>query len=202
MDYATKRLTSLALLLLVITSTAGTWRRKNAQSAYSENLAVHRKQFKITKTTNRKLGRKVYRKKTGYIPLVHAINDQLDYLLARKKAVNEKEKYILGYTIQVYAGRSREKAFQIKHKLYARYPTITPEVIYRLPNYTVSIGRFLDKLEAYPTYDTIRRWMPQAIIRPTSFINRPGIFLNAEVVETIPVPTPNKRVPNESNEQE
>jgi len=194
-DYPTKHLASVALLLLAATSTSGTWCKKNIHNAYSENLAVHRKSWKTTKATSKKLHRKIYRKKPGHITPKHAINDQLDYLLTRKKAVNEQTQYVQGYTIQVYAGRSREKAFKIKHKLYTCYPAITPEVIYHLPNYIVSLGKFLDKLEAYPAYDAIRRWMPQAIIRPISLINRPDTFLNTKAANTAPVATNSKHVP-------
>ncbi|MHA7877971.1 MAG: hypothetical protein ACX93T_03585 [Bacteroidota bacterium] len=177
MKHTSKKLVSL-ILLLMTTGMAGTWRKKDIQHTYSENLSVHRKSFKISKTANKKTRRKTYRKRIKPITPTHAVNDQLDYLLARKKAVNAQVEYVQGYTIQVYAGGSREEAFKVRNKLYTHCPAITPEVTYHLPNYTVSLGRFLDRLEAYPAYDVVRKLMPQAIIRPIALVNRPHIFMN------------------------
>lgn len=182
MNHATGRLVSLALLLLG-TVTAGTWYKKDILDTYSENLAVHRRKLKVAKTTVRKKSLTTYKKKTRHIVPTHAINDQLNYLLARKKAVHEQAKYVQGYTIQVYSGGSREEAFGVKNKLHTHYPAITPEVTYHLPNYTVRLGKFLEKLEAYPVYAAIRKIMPRAIIRPTSFINQPYLFINKQTTD-------------------
>ena len=182
MNYTIRRSASLVLPLLVAVM-VGTWRKKEIQNTYSENLAVHRKQFKVAKMKPKRYGRKIYKKRYDRITPTHTINDRLDYLLIRKKAVNEQAKYVQGYTIQVYAGGSREEAFKVKNKLYTRYPIITPEVTYHLPNYTVRLGKFLDKLEAYPVYAVVRRFVPQAIIRPISFANKPYIFDNKQAIE-------------------
>ena len=179
MNHLTGRLISLALLL-IITITAGTWCKKDISDTYSENLAVHRKRLKTTKIRVKKTGLVTYKKKIRHTAYTHTINDQLDYLLARKKSVHEQAKYIHGYTIQVYSGSSREEAFRIKNKLYTRYPIIAPEVSYHLTNYTVCLGRFLDRSEAYPAYATVRKIIPQAIIRPIYFVNQSDVFTNKQ----------------------
>jgi hypothetical protein len=176
-DYSTRRFISLGFLLLA-TVTAGTWCKKDIQSTYSENLAKHRKKFKAAKSAVKKPVQPTHKKKPTHITSTHAITNQLDYLLARKKEVSEQIKHIQGYTIQAYAGGSRDVAFRIKKQLYTHYSAIEPEVVYDLPHYTVRIGKFLDKLEAYPAYAAIRKRMPQVIIRPISFVNKPHIFIN------------------------
>jgi len=179
--HTTKRFISLIFLLLV-TVTAGTCCKKDIQSTYRgtyrENLAKHRKRLKAAKLAVKEIGQINHKKKSTHTAPTHAITDQLDYLLARKKVANEQIKHIQGYTIQAYAGGSRDVAFKIKNKLYTHYPAIEPEVTYDLPHYTVRIGKFLDKLEAYPAYAVIRKWIPQAIIRPISFVNKPHAFVN------------------------
>jgi len=198
-DHTTKRFISLILLLLV-TVTAGTWSKKDTQSTYRENLAKHRKRFKAAKSAVKEIGQTNHKKKPTHITPTHAITDQLDYLLARKKVANEQIKHIQGYTIQAYAGGSRDVAFKIKNKLYKHYPAIEPEVTYDLPHYTVRIGKFLDKLEAYPAYAAIRKWIPQAIIRPISFVNKPHVFSNKQAADQSnpapPEPTPGKHIQN------
>jgi len=168
------------MLVLLATVTAGAWCKKEVPDPYSENLAVHRRKFKVAKTTIRRTSLTTHKKKIRAVTPKHAINDQLDYLLARKKAVHEQAKYVQGYTIQVYSGGSREEAFKVKNKLYTYYPAIAPEVTYHLPNYTVHLGKFLEKVEAYPVYAMVRKIMPRAIVRPISFVNQPHIFINKQ----------------------
>jgi SPOR domain len=176
-DRATRRHICLALLLLT-TITAGTWCKKDPQSIYSENLAKHRIQFKLAKAAAKKPTQTGHKRKVICITPAHAVTDQLDHLLARKRAVSAQIKYVQGYTIQAYAGGSREEAFKVENKLYTYYPAITPEITYDLPHYTVRLGKFLDKLEAYPVYAAIKKRIPQAIIRPISFVNQPHVFMN------------------------
>ena len=174
-DHPMRRHVCLALLLFV---TAGTWRKEKPPSTYSENLAAHRKKFGIVKSTTPKPVQTGHKKKSTHVVPIGAITDQLDYLLARKKAASEHTKYVHGYTIQVYIGGNREEAFKIRSRLHTQYPTMTPSVSYDLPHYTVRVGKFLSKLEAYPAYAAIRKHMPQAIIRPICFLNKPHMFSN------------------------
>ncbi len=166
------------VLLLLMTATAGTWGKKDPPSTYSEDLAVHRREFRISQQPVEKPSQKWSKKKPVYVIPMHAVTDQLDYLLAYKKLASEQIKHILGYTIQVYAGGSRKAAFRARNKLYIHYPAIKPEVKYDLPNYTVRIGNFLDQLEAYTVYTAIKKRMPQAIIRPIALANTPYVFTN------------------------
>ena len=176
-DHSKRPFRCLSLLLLMI-ATAGTGGQRAPQSTYSEDLAVHRRPFQITPQRVEQPPQKWSQQKPTPITPIHAITDQLDYLLACKKVANEQIKHIPGYTIQVYAGGSREAAFRASHKLYLHYPALKPEVKYDLPNYTVRIGHFLDKLEAYTVYAAIKQCMPQAIIRPISLAHTPNVFTN------------------------
>ena len=194
----------LRVLLLLMTATAGTWGKKAPLSTYSEDLAVHRKKFQISQQPVKQPSQKWSKKKPVYVLPVHAVTDQLDYLLACKKLASEQIKHILGYTIQVYAGGSREAAFKARNKLYMHYPAIKPEVKYNLPNYTVRIGNFLDQLEAYTVYTAIKKRMPQAIIRPIALANTPYVFTNRPAEQSgtpsLAIPTTYKGL--EQNEQE
>jgi hypothetical protein len=202
-DHSTRRLISLVLLLL-LTVTAGTWCKKDIQSTYSENLAAHRKKLKVAKSAVKKPVRPNHKKKPAHITPVYAITDQLDYLLARKKAVSKQLKHVQGYTIQAYVGGSRDEALRIKNKLYTHYPAIEPEVTYDLPHYTVRIGKFLEKIEAYPAYAAIRKRMPQVIIRPISFVNKPHVFINKQAASqrnTAPSVLPSDECAKKAQEQ-
>ena len=168
----------VTLLLLTTTGTTGTRCKQRGRSTYYENLAVHRKKFKsvpLVVQSPRK-SRKQYNH--VHITRQYDITKQLDYLLECEKEINCQKKYIPGYTVQCYKGSSREEALQVSQRLYAVYPQIVPEVSYDVPNYTVRLGKFFDKLEAYAVYAAIKQYTPQAIIRPATFLNKPEIFNN------------------------
>jgi hypothetical protein len=161
-------------------ATAGTWCNTDTRDTYSESLAMHRKQFKAARPVVKKPGQTNHKKKPTHISPTHAITEQLDCLLARKKVSSEQLKHVQGHTIQVYTGSSRKEAFKVRNDLYTYYPTIVPEIVYDAPNYTVRLGKFLDILEAYPAYAVIRKRIPQAIIRPVYFMNKPRIFIDKQ----------------------
>ena len=178
MNSSTRQHVYLSLLLTVVT--AGTWCNTDTLSTHSENLAIHRKQFKVVRSVVKKPGRASCRRKTAHISPTYAVTDQLDYLLARKKEISEHVKHVQGHTIQVYTGSSRREAFKIRNDLYMCYPAIVPEIVYDAPNYTVRLGKFLDTLEAYPAYAAIRKRIPQAIIRPVYFMNQPKVLVGKQ----------------------
>lgn len=166
----------VSLLLLTTTGTTSTRCKQRGQSKYYENLAVHRKKFKTSPSAIQPPRQSRKKHKHVHITPQYDITEQLDYLLECKKEIDCQQKYIPGYTVQCYKGSSREEALQISKRLYAAYPQIEPEVSYDVPNYTVRLGKFLDKLEAYFAYAAIKKHMPQAIIRPASFVNKPDTF--------------------------
>lgn len=145
---------------------------------------MHRKQFKAAQATLSTPAQACKDKKLISITPIHDITAQIYTLLQHKKTFNEQIKAIQGYTIQVYAGDSRELAFKTKNELYAYFPLASPEVHYDLPNYTVRAGKFLDKIEAYSMYAAIKKVIPQAIIRPIYFANKPNIFTGRQPIRS------------------
>ena len=145
--------------------------------AYTEKLSAHRMQFlSPSHEVAPQAIIKLKSKKNKPITAVSDITQQLHDLLVDLKAYYAMNDAIQGYTIQVYAGGSRETAFKMRNLLYMHYPLYCPEVHYKQPNFTVRIGKFLDRLEAYKLYIPIKKLVSQAIIRPASFPNEPGIF--------------------------
>ncbi len=164
------------ILLLLMTASTGTCVKKPSLSTYSEDLAIHRKNFQINQQPAAYPSKKKRKKETTCLIPLYTITDQLDYLLEQKKLANQQITHIQGYTIQVYVGSSREAAFKARHKLYIHYPAIQPEIQCDLPNYTVRLGNFLDQLEAYTVYTVIKKYMPQAMIRSIHLANTPHIL--------------------------
>lgn len=165
----------LLVSLLLTSASSCTLLTQTQQGTYTEDLSKHRKPLKSAPKEAFHDVREGDKQKHIPAGSLQTVTEQLDDLLERKKLASKQIKSLQGYTIQVYAGGSREAAFKVRNQLYTHYPTLKPEVRYDLPNYTVRIGRFLDKLEAYAVYATIKKHMPQAMIRPTSFANTPPV---------------------------
>lgn len=174
-----RKIKKISVCLLVVPmltiATAGAWRNRCTSSTYYENLTVHRKRFKPPPLTQQPIQPK-RKHQPNRIASVYVVTDQLDYLLLRKREASKQVAQIPGYAVQVYKGGSREVAFRIKNRLDTHYPTIIAKIAYDAPHYTVQLGEFLDKLEAYSAYAKIKKSMPQAIIRPIYFANQPDTF--------------------------
>jgi len=174
----------LMLGLLTTTRAYGIPRGKFHKRGYTEDLSSYRTKFTslAPKADPKPIQQCRAKASTSIIP-THDITQRLQHLLADLKAYYAMVDSIQGYTIQVYAGGSRELAFKARNKLYTHWPTFKAKVHYKQPNFTVQIGRFLDRLEAYELYAAIKKMMPQAIIRPAYFPNEPGIFDNESLAQ-------------------
>jgi hypothetical protein len=121
----------------------------------------------------------------------------LQELLDTLKEAYQKVSTIPGYTVQAYMGTSRQRAFQIKEMILEQYPFLDPTLYYNQPNFVVHVGRFLERIEAYPLYFMIKKVVPQAITRPEVFPNQQGIFLPWFVI-----PPSSEDMPAEAEKEE
>ena len=168
----------LVLSVLWMTATAGIWIKKAPTSTYNEDLARHRKNFKIRRKEASRDAQQEQSQKPMPIASLHPVNEKLDYLLEGRKRANQQASYITGLTIQVYTGSSREDALKVRSLLSQEKLHLQPEINHNKTNYTVRIGNFLDEKEAYPVYTLIKKRYPKAMIRPISLPNTPDIFTN------------------------
>lgn len=103
--------------------------------------------------------------KRSYVPPTHDINDEMNVLMDSIIIYN-RDKFYLTYTIQVYIGRSREEANQVREKVYRVLPEAKPELIYRQPSYKVNVGKYIDRVDAYRTLTALKRKFPGAMLVP------------------------------------
>jgi len=175
---------TLLWIFLVLFLSANTYAavKHGTLQFYSENLAYHRTKFSAPAMTsnNDYVVQKLKQKKSHHISFEHDITSQLHELLADLKSFYEMTELIPGYTIQAYTGANRQLAFQVKDKLCSLYTHLHIEVQYKQPNFSVRVGRFLDRLESYQLYVSIKKDFPQAIIRPTEFPNNVNTFSSLE----------------------
>ena len=93
-------------------------------------------------------------------PVTYRLNAKLDSISSQ----SQSERYIDGFTIQVYSGRNREAALIAKGKAGSMLPDMQPYQIYRVPNFKVNVGRFYSKVEAQKTFQKLKPRFPTAIV--------------------------------------
>ena len=104
---------------------------------------------------------KIAPEKVPYVPPTNDINAEMSVLMD-SIIVHNMEKAYYTYTIQVYIGRSREEANQIREKVYRILPEEKPELNWRQPSWLVTVGTYHDRVDAYKTLIKLRRTFPGA----------------------------------------
>jgi len=136
-------------------------------SKYSEDLSVVRPKVELPAADTSALQQNSNaRKQTVYVEPTHAINKQLDGILDSISSINLTQKYIDGFTIQLYAGAKREEALSIKKQLATSMPEIESEVQYVQPNFRVKAGKYLQRIDAQKDFMAVKRHFPNAILIP------------------------------------
>lgn len=92
-------------------------------------------------------------------------SDELDRIIALEEKQNI-QKYLNGYSIQIFSGTERNIADSIFHKvdsIYSEYETFS---IYDQPNYRVKVGKFYYRIKAHQALENLKRYFAEAIIVP------------------------------------
>lgn len=100
-----------------------------------------------------------------YVPPTHDINSEMSVLMDSIIHYNREKSY-LTYTIQVYIGRSREEANQIREKVYRILPNEKPALSWKQPSWLVTVGEYHERVDAYKTFSTLREAFPGATMVP------------------------------------
>lgn len=106
------------------------------------------------------------RKQTTYVEPTHSVNKQLDQVLDSINTLNLSQRYVDGYTIQVYSGTKREDALNVKKQLVMSFPEMESDIQFQQPNFRVKVGKYLQQLDAQKDYMALRRAFPNAILIP------------------------------------
>lgn len=94
------------------------------------------------------------------------INSKIDGILDSINQFNALNKFIDGYTIQIYSGQKREDAMNAKKKLQEEIPQLTSTLLYQQPKFRVTVGKYFTKLEAQPDLLKLRKKFSAAILVP------------------------------------
>jgi hypothetical protein len=108
-----------------------------------------------------------------------SIDGELQQVSARMIEKNNSEAYYSGYTILVYSGIDREKAFKTQEDLRMYFPDMNVEMQYQQPRYLVKVGKYNFKIESQKNFTLIKPQFPTARIIQDRF-QREGFVTTPE----------------------
>jgi hypothetical protein len=73
------------------------------------------------------------------------LNQTLDSVYVKNKQV----KYAQGYRILVYSGTDKIQMNQVKKQVYKLFPEIEVYTVFKQPEYRISFGDYIDKIQAH-----------------------------------------------------
>jgi len=89
---------------------------------------------------------------------------QMDALIKKHIAINEKKQSMPGYRVQIYFGAKRDIATEIKNGFNEDFPDIPAYLLYQQPNFKVRVGDCKTRLEAVKILETIKNTYEVAFI--------------------------------------
>lgn len=89
--------------------------------------------------------------------------DSVNQLIIEK---NKGQRYVDGYTIQIYTGNNRAEADSARVQAIRLEPTLNPKITYYQPSYKVKTGQFYDRLKAHEMFIFIKEEFPRALLIP------------------------------------
>ncbi|QCK13719.1 SPOR domain-containing protein [Mangrovivirga cuniculi] len=162
------KITALFSLILFF-QCAGAGKAASGSSAgvkASDDLSQTRPSYEVTMPTDTMKTQQIV--KEGPDKTVdNDVTSQVDDTIESINRESRDADYINGFTIQVYSGRSREKANELKNEVYKAVSDYTPKITFDEPNFKVFVGQFYDKIEAHELESKLKATIPTAIIVPT-----------------------------------
>lgn len=136
---------------------------------YSEDLSALRPKVEEL-PANAATPDQVKRDPKASIEAKFTVNKQLDAVLDSIDQINLNARFVEGFTIQVYSGKNREEALNVKKQLTLSAPNLTTEVQYEQPNFKVKSGKYFTRLEAQKDFEQIKKYFPTAIVVPGQIV--------------------------------
>jgi hypothetical protein len=95
---------------------------------------------------------------------VKTVDTELNQKITQIYDKNISEPYFNGFSVLVYSGIDRTKAFETQEELTENFPEIKAEMQYQEPRYLVKVGKFNYKIEAQKSFSLIKSQFPTARI--------------------------------------
>ena len=80
---------------------------------------------------------------------------RIDALIKKQVAINEKQKGIPGYRVQIFFGFHKKGAIEVKQDFLEKYPDTEAYILYDQPYFKVRVGNCRTRLKAKKLYNEI-----------------------------------------------
>jgi len=94
-------------------------------------------------------------------PYIHA-DPTVFALVEKRKTIGIKN--LKGYRVKIHFGGEKAKANEVKVKFCQLYPDVPAYIDYDTPNFSITVGNFRSRLEAYKVFKDIQTDFPNAFI--------------------------------------
>ena len=123
----------------------------NNERDYFEDLSYIRSQEEriIIDTASSELISDTYKNDISY---------ELDSIIKIIKDENKSDRFLEGYTIQLYLGGDRIKAEEIEEKITEIDSLIFKNTVFTQPNYRVKIGQYIDRFKVAEEYQRFKNY--------------------------------------------
>lgn len=130
----------------------------NAYSTYQEDLSGSLPQYPDFRTVSEDATPSIASNS------VQSVDSELEEIQKKFAEKNKSEPYFNGYTVLVFSGIDRNKAFKTQDDLKLYYPDYTSEMQYEQPRYLVKLGQYTYKIEAQKVFSLLKEQFPSARI--------------------------------------
>jgi len=163
------RLTILSLVGLILFASScstvkpGKTKTNAKKSTYSEDLTTYRPEpIVVDELPTDSVSSQIITD-TVYTDVTSKLNTVLDTAAIYARST---QKYIDGFTIQVYGGSDRSLAKDFRLNLIRNFPETEPRTVFEQPNYKVRVGQYYTRLEAQHLFTQVKQVFPRAILIP------------------------------------
>ena len=111
-----------------------------------------------------------------------AVDNKLAAVDQQVASENQLEPYFEGFTVLVYSGVDRVKAFDTQNSLNLFYPSMNARMQYEEPRYLLKVGSYKHRIEAQKNYSLLKQTFPSARIIQDR-IQKKGYKLNSGMNE-------------------
>ena len=159
------------LLLVVILLGCATKPGSQSQSSgYAEDLTLYRPHYPDPIPDTMKYD-VVEREEVKFVEPTLAITAELDTLLDSIASYSRSRGFYTVLTIQIYNGTSSEEANEAKATAYKEFPDLFPKLVYNQPIFRVTVGKYLERIDANKMLRDLKRVFPSATLIPERIYN-------------------------------
>jgi hypothetical protein len=140
---------------------------------YEEDISRYRIQYtdsiaQTTATDDSVVSNPEERVMVSTLETPYSVTEDMSEFFQAVDDLNRERNEYQGFTLQVYAGNSREQANEAKLKVYDALPDSEPKVAFNTL-FRVRVGEYNDRLEAQEDYIALKQVFPNVLFVPATF---------------------------------